>query len=257
MLRYFYIALIFISCTKTVSNLYRGGTSIVVARGKSGICVASDSRRVFHIATNGLKFGILKYDTVCKIKQARNLFYCSAGFDVDPVDAIAENCILTSTSIKQAADLFLKKAGEYRINYLEKLRLTNRKDFEYYFENLKHFGSALFGFENGIPKIVEVTFTITSKKNEKVVVKDSTNLYLTSPTTNTFIFLGASDNNFKFAKDSIFWKTKGFQKGMEELVAIECDRDSINVGRPIDVLGILGETKYIWFKGPGCKNKKH
>lgn len=255
--RFFYLALIFFSCKNTASNLYRGGTSIVVAHSKSGICVAADTRRVYHIATNGTRFNVLKYDTVCKIKQAGSLFYCSAGFDVDPIDAIAENSILTSTSITQASNIFLMKAKEYRLNYLEKLRLTNRKDFEYYFKNLKHFGSVFFGFENSIPKIVEMTFTITSNENEKVVVKESIKRYLTSPTTNTFIFLGASNNNYIFAKDSMFWETRGFQKGMEELVSIECDKDSINVGRPIDVLGILSETKYIWFKGPACKNKSN
>lgn len=257
MTRYIFFILLFISCKNTKTNVYKSGTSIVVARSQSGICVAADSRRVFHMASNGDKFGILKYDTVCKIKEVGNIFFCSAGFDVDPIDSIAENCILTTNSIELAANKFINKAKEYRLNYLEKLRLTSYKDFVYYFKYLKHFGTAFLGYEKDIPKIVHFTLTITSRENEKVVVQESIEKLLTFPTTNTFIFLGASDNSYKFAEDSIFWAKNGFQKGMEELVAIECDKDSINVGRPIDVLGILSETRHIWFKGPACKSKRH
>jgi hypothetical protein len=249
------IVLLIASCKSPKRNTYEKGTCIVIGRGRGGIWVAADSRRVINFAVDGKRFSVLRYDTVCKIHQCGDLFFASAGVNVVPVDSIAEKCLMENHSISDAAKDFSIKAKIYQTAYLESIRINDPKDFDHYFKDLQYVGCCFFGYENDIPKMIDVGFKIESKKNSKVVLKDSSIYYLEPPTTVNFVLMGHTDSIRKIVGTSKFWKGKKPEDGLRELVSIECDRDPVDVARPISVLSVTSSTKHTWSKDSPCATR--
>ena len=242
--------------TKSQDNeIYTGGTCIVIARGKDGICAAADSRRVVHLSLKGEKFSVLRYDTVCKIHQVGNLFFAASGINVDAVYSIAEKCMQENNSILKAAMCFKVKCDAYQTSILENIRVNKPKDFNKLYEELDNLGCCFFGIENGKPKMVEISFGIISKRGEKIKLRDSLEYYLETSSKYEFVMMGHTDSIYKVVKDTKFWKGKNVQQGLKELISIECDRDSIAVARPITVLSILVGNKFYWSKDSPCTFK--
>ncbi|MDP4263261.1 MAG: hypothetical protein Q8941_12105 [Bacteroidota bacterium] len=230
---------------------YSDGTCIIIGRIKGGICVGADTRRVFHLTTNGHFIDVLKYDTVCKIRKYGNLYFSASGFDVDPSYSIAETCITNGKSIVQAAETFALAEKEARRKYLENIRVKSPLDFEHYYKELESFRAAFYGFEDSIPKIIDIEFKMISDKTKPVIVKDSTIKFLTLPDTPNFVIMGHTDTTENLLKQSKFWVGKSFQEGIKDLLLAQCVKDSIDVGAPLDILAIFGKSAYKWYEKSG------
>lgn len=227
------------------SNVYFCGTSVIVARTKDGIAIAADSRRVT-ISHNRNGLETVRYDTVCKIHKRGKWFFCASGFQADGLDSVLPSCIHANTSFLEISIELQKKIHRYRKQFLDHLKAKVPNDYEHFFRELQKLEIILCGYENNIPKVCAISFNVVSLPTEKVVLIDLVHRYLSTPTEDNCILAGHDSLIYKKLNSyKSFWNGKPFAQGADELISLEIEKYPGFVGKPLDVIIIFGEDKYV------------
>ena len=232
------------------------GTCVIIFESKNFIWVGSDTREVTTFYNHG-NSGVQKIDTVCKIRKFGDFYVSMSGTNVKPLYLAASISCTTNKRLLQIANDFAAIGYKLRKQYLDSIRSHDSIDYEFHFKELAGFESSFYGFEDNVADIINVDFTIISKENEPVKLKDSIykgHLEWESESQLSYKVLGHSDSIIKLLNDTNWLKTKQFPNVIEELILIEASRDTLMVAKPIDLLAIINGGKYKWLKGPAKCN---
>lgn len=220
-------------------------TVIVIERLPSEIYVATDARRVSYS-----KSGTLKYDSVCKIRNYKNIFISIAGTNSDPLYDIALKICKQESGIIKISEQF-KRLGKIRYKFfLDSVLKENPTGFNKLFDHLKGVTVAFYGFENNISTVITVAFDATFSKG--ITVKETINYNIQRPSQGgETIMLGHNAHAIEeLNRNQSFFRTKrSWGEALEALVEIECAADPIRVGKPINVLRVYSGG-HNWIKNP-------
>ena len=219
-------------------------TCIIIVKSPQGICVGTDTR-------NKTPYdGIERSDTVCKIRKFNNFYISVSGINAGPVYEAALSSIQTQKTLEDIGKDFVTREHILRQQYLDSLR-SDKINFAKSFIGLQKLEIAIYGYENGIPKILPIVFNLDSKIDEPIHLTDSVyTIYLQRSKETNVLAMGHCDDVRNILFDPEFWAHQKAEIGVEQLINIECRLKPQEVGKPIDVLLIFNEKEYKWAKGP-------
>jgi len=236
-------------------------TTVVVIRNPNHIVVAADTR----ITRNNNQLPPAKR---CKIMRVRgderlversvDVYYTSSGFSLDLQQKLARDDIRRATSIAQAADMFSRQS-KVLVQELQRWpqdeieKLADRPRLE----------AVFFGIEDGIPKVVEVTFVQIGSNRKNLDLRplvmacpqDESPAHEACPPelaqSRSFATLGIDDHIRRTLSHDISLEGKADEAIVRSLVKMEAQRHRDSVSQPIDLL-TLDATGAHWANGGTC-----
>ncbi len=203
------------------------------------IYVAADSRRSFIFDDSGDN----KFESVCKIHNVGNNYFAIAGIDDGRLLTEATKSLQLNADIDTAIKLF----GTAMVRHYNRLMADMKV---YYPDKFKHFLSdgladvSFFGFQNGVPNVVDIEFTCFQGKNGIVISKYRIHQVFSI----TVIGLSRDITNAKPDElPSAATREQNPELYVEELVKIEAKMQPLAVSEPIDLLE-LSPNGPVWIR---------
>ena len=193
-----------------------------------------------------------------QVEGSADVYYTGAGLSLDVQEKLAREDIRGARSIAEAADMFSRQA---RVLVQELQRRSEDQIDE--FADQPRVEAIFFGIEEGIPKVVEVTFVQigSSRKNldlRPLVMacpEDNFPAHEACPPelaqTRSFATLGIDDHIRRALSHASSMEGKNDETIVRELVKMEAQRHRDSVSQPIDVL-TLDATGAHWVEGGTC-----
>jgi hypothetical protein len=224
-------------------------TCIIVVRTNDSLVVGTDSRQsTFSLVTdrNGKKQYTVRFTTVCKVRHIRDIFFSNAGMGSNEAYFTAEKSAIKYKTLNEVAMHFLviRKSEIYK--YLDSIR-ANKDLFQKSYQKLKSFETVFYGIENQIPKVILVSFTLTSKVNEPFKLKDSISYYLIDkPNGANFILLGEHSVADSLIRNTIMGKNT-LITNVVFMLNKQSEATPGSVAAPFEVFTLTKNNKINWY----------
>jgi hypothetical protein len=251
---------IFGLCFVLLFALRSGGTSVAVIYSSSQIVVAADTLFVKDVGA-----GRKVRSSVCKLKNAGNIFFVSIGFVDNPDSNFYLNDLGRKATLKgkgvAASAQELMKIGEAPIR--DTIYWLKKNNPTFYASDIKgghdQLGVSFFGFDDGQPVIAVVHFSVKEQVGGKISVTSALDV---CPNIKCWVVPNFTVLGQHTATDA-YRKTAGFSnaytishpvESAQKFIELEADGDPLNVGRPIDIVTITPKGHTCSVKGKcDCK----
>jgi len=216
-------------------------TCIVIYIAENGnIYVAADSRRTFIFNDGKDK---RKFESICKIHNVGNNYFAISGID--------DGCLLKAANkaLKQNSniDAAIKSFGNTMLERYTRLMIDTKI---FYPDKFKHFlkdglaSVSFFGFQNGVPNVIDIEFLCCLDKNGKV-----TTTYRIRPIFEITV-IGISRDITNAKREDLptaATREQNPELYVEALVKIEAKMQPLAVSEPIDLLELMPNGS-IWIR---------
>lgn len=223
------------------------GTTIVVMRAGRSVVLAADSLAIVNHEKNN----------ICKIRKAGHIFFAIAGTESTEqfhAFALAEKAISQTGSLRAAAKAFMNMVSGPFEEALTRLRNERPSDYAEIRSKEQPLEAAFAAIENGVPKYVIVTFTITQNSNGRISVaaqyKPCPGSACPSSTTDINILGENAAATKKFAR--LARNDADAVSVSRKLIETEITSRPGTVGPPISIL-VIGPSGQTWIEQGECK----
>ena len=146
----------------TVVSIHSYSTCIVILKMNNIIYVAADSRsNVYNILNPN---STVLATSICKIHSTKNVFFAVSGHGDQTLTSEASKSLTKNKNVKLAIIDFCKKMKLVYQNIMNREKISNPKNYDYYLHNSLA-GVSFFGFENGKAYITTAIISMGEKKS--------------------------------------------------------------------------------------------
>jgi hypothetical protein len=243
--------LLFLFCW-LFSSPSQGQTCVIIVKTNNYIFAGADSRRPIDFVAfeKGAQRTHIKYDSVCKIRHAGNIYFSNLGYFSEEGYYLAiQSC--NGDNLVTIVRNYTKKRKEQLYKLLQKEKDLGIYEKDYTSNYMRLFSTIFYTIEKKTTKVIISEIKIISEVNEPVKLKEFIQ-YDTIPDPTDMphtMYFGHSEEAKLIIDTDKLPKNIFFGDGLKYVIEKQAEKTPQTVGKPVEVF-LMSTTGNRWVYNP-------